>query len=65
MLFLVPKDIKGGLTFITELISQQKFKAVIDRSYAIENIADAFTYTGTGQKVGNVVVNVGNSSTGF
>jgi NADPH:quinone reductase-like Zn-dependent oxidoreductase len=35
-----------------------QFRAVIDRRYPLQAIADAYRYVETGQKVGIVVVNV-------
>jgi NADPH:quinone reductase-like Zn-dependent oxidoreductase len=53
---LFPKDYKGSLTFIKELIEKGNFKAVIDRTYPLEKIAEAFAYVATGQKIGNVII---------
>jgi NADPH:quinone reductase-like Zn-dependent oxidoreductase len=56
---LFPKDYKGSLNFIKELMGKGSFKAVIDRTYPLEKIAEAFTYVATGQKIGNVIVTMG------
>ena len=53
---LFPKDTKGTLGFIKELIEKGKFKPVIDRKYPLDRIAEAFTYVATGQKIGNVII---------
>jgi NADPH:quinone reductase-like Zn-dependent oxidoreductase len=53
---LFPKDSKGNLSFIKDLIEKGNFKPVIDRKYPIEKIAEAFTYVATGQKIGNVII---------
>ena len=53
---LFPKDSKGILNFIKELVENGSFKPVIDRIYPLDKIAEAFTYVATGQKIGNVVV---------
>jgi NADPH:quinone reductase-like Zn-dependent oxidoreductase len=39
-----------------ELIQQERFKPLIDRIYPLEQIAEAFDYVGSGQKIGNVVL---------
>jgi len=53
---LFPKDHKGNLTFIKELVEKGNFKPVIDRKYPLDKIAEAFTYVATGQKIGNVII---------
>jgi NADPH:quinone reductase-like Zn-dependent oxidoreductase len=56
VLFNAPGDIKGNLNFIKELCEKGSFKPVIDRIYPLEKIAEAFTYVGTRQKIGNVII---------
>ncbi len=59
VVFPVPRDIKGSVLLIRRLIEEGKFKAVIDRKYPLEEIADAYRYVETGQKTGNVVIDIG------
>jgi NADPH:quinone reductase-like Zn-dependent oxidoreductase len=56
VLFIAPKDIKGNLGFIKRLIEEKRFRPVIDRTYPLEKIAEAFTYVGSHQKIGNVII---------
>ena len=53
---LFPKDSKGNLGFIKGLIEKGSFRPVIDRKYPLENIAEAYRYVATGQKIGNVII---------
>ena len=57
-MFPVPVDIKGSLSLVKKLIEQGRFKAVIDRSFTLEQIVDAYQYVETGEKTGNVVITV-------
>ena len=61
-IFPLPVDIKGSLSLVKKLIEQGRFKAVIDRSFTLEEIVDAYRYVETGEKTGNVVIAVSKES---
>ena len=54
--FPVPIDIIRSLHLIKKLTEEGKFKTVIDRTYPLEQIIEAFKFVETGQKIGNVVI---------
>lgn len=57
VIFPIPLNIKKSLHFIKTLIEAGKFKPLLDeRSYPLEDIAAAYHYVASEQKVGNVVL---------
>ncbi len=47
-----------NLQYISELIKNNKLKAVVDRVYSMDDIAEAHRYVETGHKKGNVVIKI-------
>ncbi|MHC4878153.1 MAG: zinc-binding dehydrogenase, partial [Planctomycetota bacterium] len=48
----------ADLGTLTTLFEQGCFRAVIDRRYALADLAHAYRYVATGRKRGNVVINI-------
>jgi len=60
----IPKYTKEDVLFVKELIEAGKYRAVIDRTYPLDDVIEATKYVETGQKTGNVVLTVSRNGTG-
>lgn len=58
VVFPLPKSSGAFVGFLKERMDAGEFRAVIDRRYPLEEIADAYRYVETGQKTGIVVIGV-------
>ena len=54
----IVKYTKEHVLFLKELIEAGRYRAVIDRTYPLEDVVEATRYVETGQKTGNVVLTV-------
>ncbi len=54
----MPRPAPGFVDYLKARMEAGEFRAVIDRRYKLEAIADAYRYVETGQKTGIVVINV-------
>ena len=54
----LPRPIDGFVDFLKARMEAGELRAVIDRRYPLEAIADAYRYVETGQKTGIVVIDV-------
>jgi NADPH:quinone reductase-like Zn-dependent oxidoreductase len=55
---------KEDLILVKELVDAGKYRPVIDRRYALDEVVEATRYVETGQKTGNVVLRVGEAARG-
>lgn len=58
VIFPFPPNIMRSIKLIKKLIEEGKYKSVVDRSYPLDQISDAFRYVGKGQKTGNVLITI-------
>lgn len=56
VVFPIPQNCRRSILFLTELIEQGRFKAVIDRTYSMDEIRKAYEYVAKGGKTGNVII---------
>jgi NADPH:quinone reductase-like Zn-dependent oxidoreductase len=52
----IPKYTKEDVAHVKGLVEEGKYRPVIDRVYALEQVVEATKYVETGQKTGNVVL---------
>jgi NADPH:quinone reductase-like Zn-dependent oxidoreductase len=54
--FFIAKITKPDLAALRELAEDGKVKPVVERTYALDETADAFRYLGTGHVQGKLVI---------
>ncbi len=57
-MFPIPKHDQQMIGHFRELIETGQFKPVIDRTYPLDQIVEAYRYVETGNKTGNVVISL-------
>jgi len=57
-LFPLPYSNKEDLLFFKKLVEEGHFKPVIDSTYAMDDIVEAYEFVETGMKTGNVVLRI-------
>ena len=58
VLFPIPTINKEVVIFLKGLVEKGEYKPVIDRQYKLDQIVEAYKYVETGQKTGNVILNM-------
>jgi NADPH:quinone reductase-like Zn-dependent oxidoreductase len=56
VLFGFPRHNQAMINYFKDLMESGQFRPVIDRTYPLREIVEAYRYVETGQKVGNVVI---------
>jgi len=56
---------KEDLALVTELVETGKYRLVIDRIYALDEVVEATRYVESGEKTGNVVLRVNEAAPGL
>jgi len=56
VMFPIPVTTKADIEFLRMLATEGHFKPVLDRTYQLEEIVEAYRFVETGQKTGNVVI---------
>ena len=64
VVFTIPRPTKEDALFLKRLVEAGAYRAVVDRTYPLEDAVDAHRYVETLQKTGNVVLTVGAEGTG-
>lgn len=57
----LPEDQEAVAAEVQEMMEAGEFQPLIDRTYPLEQIVEAYRYVETGEKVGNVVITVSTS----
>lgn len=56
--FPIPTDNQQDILFFKKIIEEGKYRAIIERVYPLHEIVEATKYVETGQKTGNIVIQV-------
>ena len=61
VMFPIPKHDQEMVVYLRGLMESGQFRPVIDRTYPLDRIVEAYRYVESGQKIGNVVITVDHS----
>jgi len=58
VIFPIPYSNQKTIPYIIHILEKGLFKPIIDREYPMEDISKAYDYVSTGEKTGNVIINI-------
>lgn len=58
VIFPIPSNCRKTVLFINQLLFDNKFKAVIDKTYTMDEIQNAYEYVESGEKTGSVILEI-------
>ena len=58
VIFPIPSNLLASMKTIQDLFLQGRFKPLIDRTYTLDQVGEAFNYVASGQKIGNVILDL-------
>lgn len=58
LIFPFPSDLPGSIELMSKLLKDNKFKPLIDKTFELDEISNAFNYVMSEQKVGNVLIKI-------
>lgn len=58
VLFPLPTVNQADIIFLKELVEKGKYRAIIDKTYVLDDIVAAHQYVDMGHKVGNVIITI-------
>ena len=58
VMFPIPKHDRKMVGYLKDLIESGELRPVVDRTYRLDQIVEAYRYVETGQKIGNVVISI-------
>lgn len=56
--FPIPKNLKTDADYLCDLLQTRQYLPLIDRTYTLDEIIDAFHYVESGEKIGNVLLKI-------
>jgi len=62
VIFPVPDKIEKTIPYVISLLRERKFKPLIDRTYGLSDIINAYDYVLSGRKLGNVILDLSSTN---